>query len=221
MKITDILGRSWSVECIGCAIGASEMIPPGGVIAENDSFCMHQDPLVPLEGFLVIASRRHVQSLADLTPTEYADYSSLLWCGRKALRLVPGVRSFSLVQEEASTHFHAWFFPWEISWGESNTAAIDAGLARCSAGIVVFTPEFRPIVGSGWRSYEYGGLINKMINGGARVGYALLRGEHVDVPVAMQDHFYADFRNPELFGEEFVKVYRGLLGRPLEDRPID
>ncbi len=118
MNITDILGQSWNVECMGCAMGASEMIPPGGIIAENESFYMHQDPLVPLEGFLVVASRRHLQSLAELTPEEHADYSSLLRQGREALRLLSGVRSFSVIQEEGSTHFHSWFFPWRDSFVE-------------------------------------------------------------------------------------------------------
>ena len=112
--------------------------------------------------------------------------------------------------------FHAFFFPWEVGWAESTRATIDAGLAKCGAGIVVFTPEF--LARGGWSNYEYGGLINKKVAEGAKVGYALLRGEHSDVPYALQDYFYADFRDPNRFEAEFLKIYRGLLGRPLEDR---
>jgi diadenosine tetraphosphate (Ap4A) HIT family hydrolase len=112
VEITDILGQKWRVECMGCAIGASTMTPPGGFIAENDSCYMHHDPLVPIEGFLVVASRRHVRSLEELTPEEHADFASLLRLGRQVLCHVADVRAFSLIQEEASSHLHAWFFPW-------------------------------------------------------------------------------------------------------------
>ncbi|MBI4337520.1 MAG: toll/interleukin-1 receptor domain-containing protein [Chloroflexi bacterium] len=112
--------------------------------------------------------------------------------------------------------FHAFFLPWQIGWGQSLRKVLDAGLEKCNAGIVVFTPEF---LGDGWRDYEYSGLISKKVNEGSKVGYALLRGDHSDVPHALQDYFYADFRDPGQFEREFLKIYRGLLGRPLEERP--
>ncbi len=110
--VTDILKQEWDVKCIGCAMGAGDMIPPGGIIAENGACYVHQDPEVPLKGFLIVASRRHVQSIADFTSEEYADFSALLRLSRNALRPIPGILSVTLIQEETSGHFHLWLFPW-------------------------------------------------------------------------------------------------------------
>jgi diadenosine tetraphosphate (Ap4A) HIT family hydrolase len=112
MEINDILNQKWNVGCIGCAIGRGEMIPPGGVIAENRSFYMHQDPEIPIPGFLIIAPRKHVHAIVDLTADEYADFSSLLQSGRKLLTRLPDIRSVTVIQEEHSSHFHLWLFPW-------------------------------------------------------------------------------------------------------------
>ena len=57
-------------DCLGCALGDKSLIPPGGIIAETEHFILHQDPLVPIKGFLVINSKRHVQSIAELTEAE-------------------------------------------------------------------------------------------------------------------------------------------------------
>lgn len=40
---------------------------------------MHQDPEVPLAGFLVLGTTRHIQSLVDLTAEEYQDVMELLY----------------------------------------------------------------------------------------------------------------------------------------------
>jgi uncharacterized SAM-binding protein YcdF (DUF218 family)/diadenosine tetraphosphate (Ap4A) HIT family hydrolase len=112
MEIIDISNQKWNVDCIGCAIGAGEMTPPGGVIAENRTFYMHQDPEIPIAGFLIIAPRRHIHAILDLTADEYADFASLLHSGRKLLTRLPELRSVTVIQEEHSSHFHLWLFPW-------------------------------------------------------------------------------------------------------------
>jgi diadenosine tetraphosphate (Ap4A) HIT family hydrolase len=112
VEITDILEQVWNVTCIGCAIASGEMTPSYGMISENDSFCLHQDPEVPIPGFLILASRKHVQSIADFTENECADFTSLLYRGRRLLNLLPGVNDVTIVQEERSSHFHCWLFPW-------------------------------------------------------------------------------------------------------------
>ena len=113
MEITDILDNVWDVGCIGCAIASSKMVPPGGMIAENDSFYVHQDPEIPISGFLIIGSKRHVQSVTDLTEKEYTDFASLLYRSRRLLELLPDIQSVTLIQEERSAHFHFWLFPWQ------------------------------------------------------------------------------------------------------------
>ena len=50
-KTKDFLGNEWEINCIGCAMGNDLMIVPGGIIKKIQYFCVHQDPLIPLEGF--------------------------------------------------------------------------------------------------------------------------------------------------------------------------
>jgi len=112
MTFSDITGHPWHTECMGCDMGRGTLNPPGGIILANGSCYLHQDPEVPLEGFLVIGTRRHVQSLDQLSVGEHADLSSLLRHARRLMALVPDLHSVTLVQEERSTHFHLWLFPW-------------------------------------------------------------------------------------------------------------
>jgi diadenosine tetraphosphate (Ap4A) HIT family hydrolase len=112
-KIQDLLGEIWRVDCTGCAIGSGKMEPPGGIISENDSVFLHQDPEVPIPGFLVVGSRRHVRSLNEMSPKEQSEFTSLLCEAQSCLSALPEVESITIVQEERSAHFHTWLFPWQ------------------------------------------------------------------------------------------------------------
>ena len=105
MKYTDITGKTWETDCIGCGIGDTSVIPPGGIISANDSCYLHQDPEVPLSGFLVIGAKRHTQSIADFSEQECRDYATLLRRGRRLLGLVPEIISVTVVQEERLPSF--------------------------------------------------------------------------------------------------------------------
>jgi len=112
MEISDILRHTWRGECLGCAIATGAMIPPGGMIAENMSCYVHHDPEIPIVGFLVIGSKRHLHSMTEYTREEYHDFSTMLLSSRKVLNNLPDIRSVTVIQEERSSHFHAWLFPW-------------------------------------------------------------------------------------------------------------
>ncbi len=115
MKTKDLLGREWDISCMGCAISEGSMLVPGDFIVKTQHFCVHQDPLIPLPGFLVIASRRHIQSITEMQEQEYREFSSLLQAAAGAIKAVTGVGQLTIVQEESSIHFHLWFFPWTQS----------------------------------------------------------------------------------------------------------
>ena len=112
MKIEDFLGNEWDIQCMGCAISSRAMPVPGGFIQRTQYFCVHQDPLIPLPGFLVIASLGHIQSIFEMQVAEYEEFSRLLRITQYAIREATRVRYLTLVQEESSPHFHLWFFPW-------------------------------------------------------------------------------------------------------------
>ena len=115
MKTSDLLGNEWEYECMGCAISDQSMSVPGGFICQTQYFCVHQDPLIPLEGFLVIASRRHIQSISEMNNVEYQELSILIRNTQAAIKTATQIRYLTIVQEESSMHFHLWFFPWTQS----------------------------------------------------------------------------------------------------------
>lgn len=131
----DFLGQEWTYDCMGCAIADGAMQVPGGLIKRTEHFVVHQDPLIPLSGFLVIGARRHIRSLAEMTLAEYEEFASLLWKTDKIIRATTGVEHLTLVQEEHSIHFHFWFFPWTAEviekYGSPSLAKIRAIMNDC------------------------------------------------------------------------------------------
>jgi diadenosine tetraphosphate (Ap4A) HIT family hydrolase len=115
MKTKDFLGNDWDIDCMGCAIGDQTMSVPGGLIQRTQYFCVHQDPLIPLPGFLVIASIRHIRSISDMQVSEYDEFSGLVRTVHSAIKEVTKTGYLTIVQEENSNHFHLWFFPWTQS----------------------------------------------------------------------------------------------------------
>lgn len=113
MKQTrDFLGQEWNFECMGCAIANGSMSVPSGIIRKTDHFVVHQDPLIPLPGFLVIPSLRHIQSMAEMTECEYVEFAHLLKITHQAIKEMTKIEHLTIVQEESSAHFHLWYFPW-------------------------------------------------------------------------------------------------------------
>ena len=98
--------------CMGCAIASGELTPIGGIIAETPNFILVQDPEIPIKNFLVINSKRHIQSIAQLSPEENAELFGLCHRARVALLSFGDIAECKLIQEERSSHFHLWILPW-------------------------------------------------------------------------------------------------------------
>lgn len=111
---TDYQGKEWTVDCLGCAIVNHQIDNPGAII-ETEHFNVHQDIIIPIPGFVVMASKRHIDSVADLTPEEQHDFIQSTVRIRKTLNDVLGINEVYLIQAETSDHrdghFHLWFFP--------------------------------------------------------------------------------------------------------------
>jgi len=115
MITRDFLGNEWDIDCMGCTISNGKMLVPGGMIRRTANFCVHQDPLVPLPGFLVIATVRHIRSLSQMQAKEYEEFFELVKTAHLAIKEATDVEYLTIVQEESSVHFHLWFFPWTRS----------------------------------------------------------------------------------------------------------
>jgi len=82
MIIKDFMNNEWNCECIGCSIGNGEIVPPGGIIADTKNFVLHQDPEVPIGGFLIIASKKHIKSISELSLEESTELFELVYRAR-------------------------------------------------------------------------------------------------------------------------------------------
>lgn len=117
VKIIDIGGVENEISCIACAIQSGEVSLPVERIAETQHFVAEQDFEYPIEGFVIIASKRHIKSILEFTDEEQVDFTKFLIECRKAMKAKLGIETITIVQEEASSssHFHVWMFPW-LPW---------------------------------------------------------------------------------------------------------
>jgi diadenosine tetraphosphate (Ap4A) HIT family hydrolase len=111
MTVKDILGNEWDCKCIGCSIGKGEMIPPGNTIMSTENFVLHQDPEIPIKGFLIAASKKHIKSISELRYEESQELFDLIYRARIALNTIEGIKDVTIVQEERSSHLHFWLLP--------------------------------------------------------------------------------------------------------------
>ncbi|HEX8947293.1 MAG TPA: HIT domain-containing protein [Candidatus Paceibacterota bacterium] len=119
MKIQDTSGVEHDINCIACAIQSGQVALPVERIAETEYFVAEQDLEHPIEGFVIIASKRHIKSFTELSAEEQKDMMALLVACRNVMRTELGIHEVTLIQEEggatSSSHFHIWLFPW-LPW---------------------------------------------------------------------------------------------------------
>ena len=117
MKIKDTSGVEHDIECIACAIQSDAVSLPVERIAETEFFVAEQDFEYPIEAFVIVAAKRHIKSILELSEDERNDLMSFLFSCRSAMKTQLGIDEVTFVQEEhsSSSHFHVWLFPW-LSW---------------------------------------------------------------------------------------------------------
>ncbi|WP_141993100.1 diadenosine tetraphosphate hydrolase [Bacillus sp. B4EP4a] len=122
-EITLFNGKMVEVECLSCALTSGEVEAEGGVIVESEYFHAHQDVAYPIEGLVILASKRHIMCFDELNEREKVDYINLLARIRKAQREVLGVKHvYYFYNEDTSHHFHTWMVPrfgWMYEFGRS------------------------------------------------------------------------------------------------------
>ena len=111
MNRKDILGNEIKSECVGCAIARGEIKLPGGVIYDGKSIILAADPEIPIPGFLIITSKRHIQSFVELSSEERTEIGDIIALAERAIKELKIAETVTLVQEERSKHFHVWIFP--------------------------------------------------------------------------------------------------------------
>ncbi|MDF2787955.1 MAG: diadenosine tetraphosphate hydrolase [Neobacillus sp.] len=122
-KITLSNGKIVEVECLSCALTSGLIEPDGGVIIETKHFHAHQDVAYPIEGLVILASKRHIKCLDELTDEERLEYINIMTSIRKAQREVLGIDYiYYFYNEDTTHHFHTWMVPryeWMNEFGRS------------------------------------------------------------------------------------------------------
>ena len=99
--------------CSACAEVAGDIPAPGGVILDNGLWYVshHTGPFTD-PGELIVKTRRHCESLAELTPAEAAALGPLLRAGVRALeRVVVAERIYAVSFNERIRHVHFLLLP--------------------------------------------------------------------------------------------------------------
>ena len=104
-KIINYRGDIKKITCLACAREKGEINL--GNIVKSKYFDAHQDYEIPIPGFVIISSRRHIQSVDEFTDNEQQDFIKLLCRIRSALREVLGIEVIYMYQrEDTCHHFH-------------------------------------------------------------------------------------------------------------------
>ncbi|MFA6518751.1 MAG: diadenosine tetraphosphate hydrolase [Candidatus Shapirobacteria bacterium] len=115
-NITDLTGKTKKITCLGC--DREKGLINLGNIVKSEYFDAHQDYEIPIPGFVIVSSKRHIQSIDEFTEDEQRDFIKFLCRLRSAQRQVLGIEVIYIVQEEdTSHHFHVWMFP-RFDWME-------------------------------------------------------------------------------------------------------
>lgn len=99
--------------CAACAEVADNIHAPGGVIVDDGLwFVSHHTGPFTDPGELIVKTRRHCESLAELTPAEAKALGPVLQAGVRALeRVVAAERIYAVSFNERLRHVHFLLLP--------------------------------------------------------------------------------------------------------------
>lgn len=117
--------------CMACEVVAGRLAAPGGVIFEDEYWMLdHAVSPVPLDGFLILKPKRHVEHIGELTEGEAAALGPLLRASYAALREVTGAEKVHVASfGEAVRHVHWYLLPRRAGMPASATGMLE-GLFR-------------------------------------------------------------------------------------------
>jgi len=112
VEIANIYNQKENVDCLSCDLISGKIPLPFGSILQDEHFDAHQDFEIPIPGFVIVVSKRHIESIDEFTEEEKTDFINFMIKVRKAIRTVLNIEYVYLIQEEDTRHhFHFWLFP--------------------------------------------------------------------------------------------------------------
>jgi diadenosine tetraphosphate (Ap4A) HIT family hydrolase len=98
--------------CPGCAYAKHEFELPCGLAYENDNFVLSQDWELPIDGFLIVSPKRHIEQLSELTDNERNEMFGIVNKTIKILRENNVCDRFEIIiEEKENRHLHVWIMP--------------------------------------------------------------------------------------------------------------
>ena len=98
--------------CPGCAYANYEFSLPCGLAYDDENFIISQDWELPIEGFMILSPKRHVENLSELTKNEKNMMIDLI---DKTIRIMKDndiCDKFDVIfEEKENRHFHVWILP--------------------------------------------------------------------------------------------------------------
>ena len=100
--------------CMGCTKAMNRdntNINPGEII-KTKNFDISQDFELPINGFIIIGSIRHIESINEMTPEEKQELITLIDVVISSLKKLNVCSQYDVVWEEKdNNHFHVWLMP--------------------------------------------------------------------------------------------------------------
>ena len=111
--ILDLTGSEQElINCVGCEIISGHLKPFGGILFKNENFFIAQDFELPIDGFIIISSVRHVEKYTELTENEQIDLTKII---NKTLKILEDnniAEEYNIIfEEKKGYHFHIWLMP--------------------------------------------------------------------------------------------------------------
>lgn len=98
--------------CPGCAYGKHEFNLECGMAYENERFTLSQDWELPIQGFLIVSPKRHIEKLCELTKDERNEMFEIVDKTVKILRDNKICERFDYIfEEKENRHLHVWILP--------------------------------------------------------------------------------------------------------------
>lgn len=105
--------------CPGCAYAKHEFNLPCGIAYENERFTLSQDWELPIQGFLIVSPKRHIEKLEELTKDERDEMFDIVDKAIKTLRKNNICDRFDIIfEEKENRHLHVWIMP-RYKWMEA------------------------------------------------------------------------------------------------------
>ena len=92
---------------------------PKEEIIDGKYFNTHQDWEVPIPGFFILAPKRAIRSVMEMTDEEAAEFINLMRKTRRGMMEELGIKDvYFFMNEDTSDNLHLWIFP-RLPWMEA------------------------------------------------------------------------------------------------------